>query len=189
VAIVAVKRTYDAPYLRDLLQASLDKVHLRISYDSRRAESARLIYPYGLIAGLGFWYCACYDYKREAHIWLRVDRINALERAEELAPREAMSMSEWMQLSPDEGQPMVQLNASVTSRGMKELDWSDFADAFAHHRNGSATIKKMVPASSIDFYARIFVQLGSEVVVKSPPELVEAICAKSQSVLSLYKNK
>jgi predicted DNA-binding transcriptional regulator YafY len=59
VAIVAVKRTYDAPYLRDLLQASLDKVHLRISYDSRRAESARLIYPYGLIAGLGFWYCAC----------------------------------------------------------------------------------------------------------------------------------
>jgi len=186
IAMVSVKRVYEAPYLSDLLRASLDQVHLRIKYDSRRAASERLIFPYGLISGLGFWYCACYDYKREANAWLRVDRITELERAEELAPRETMPMSEWMQLSPDAQQQMVKVNASVTAKGMKELDWSDFADAFTHNRNGSATIKKMVPASSIDFYARIFLPLGCEVVVKSPPELVAAICAKAQSVLSLY---
>ena len=80
VAAVGVARRYDAPFLADLLRAALDEVHLRIAYDSRRGVSERLIFPYGLIAGLGFWYCACYDYKRGSHAWLRADRIRSLER-------------------------------------------------------------------------------------------------------------
>src|SRR5579875_3081315 len=44
VAAVGVDRTYDAPFLANLLQAACDGAHLRIGYDSRRGSSERVIY-------------------------------------------------------------------------------------------------------------------------------------------------
>jgi predicted DNA-binding transcriptional regulator YafY len=78
----------------DLLQAARDEVHLHISYDLRRGSSERLIFPYGLVAGLGFWYCACYGYRRGIHAWLWADRIRSLERVDALEPPETLTLPE-----------------------------------------------------------------------------------------------
>src|SRR5690242_3243111 len=62
VVVMGNERIYDAPLLPDLLRAALDGVHLRVTYDSRSGVAERTIYPFGLYAANGFWYCACYDY-------------------------------------------------------------------------------------------------------------------------------
>lgn len=186
VAAVGVERTYDAPFLANLLQAAFDRAHLRIAYDSRRGSSERVIYPYGLIAGLGFWYCACFDYKRSDHVWLRADRVRSLERVEGLDPPEAMTLPEWLRRPAGIRQVNLRLRAMVTARGMKELDWSAFPGALVRGTDGSGRIDMDMPMSSLDFYARLFLRLGTEAVVESPAELIDILRREAQDILSLY---
>jgi predicted DNA-binding transcriptional regulator YafY len=186
VAVVGVPRTYEAPFLADLLQAAMDQVHLRISYESRNSHSERIIYPYGLIAALGFWYCACYDYKRRAHAWLRADRIGALKRVQGRDARQPMTLDEWLAQSSQVSEETVRLKATVSARGMKNLDWSVFREGLAQNANGSGTIDVDVPVSSLDFYARVLLPLGGQATVKSPPQLVKLLTATAREISSLY---
>src|SRR5947209_11542270 len=64
VAILEPQRNFHAPFLPDLLAASVDRVHLLVEYESRRRVASRRIYPIGVYAAEGFWYVACYDYAR-----------------------------------------------------------------------------------------------------------------------------
>src|SRR5918995_6694973 len=71
VAVVEPVREYEAPLVGDLLQAALDGVHLEVTYDSiRSGVSERVIFPFGLYASQGFWYCFCLDYRREQNVSL-----------------------------------------------------------------------------------------------------------------------
>ena len=75
VAVVEPVREYEAPLLGELLGDALDGEHLKVIYDSiRSGASARVIYPFGLYASQGFWYCACFDLKGRANVSLRADR-------------------------------------------------------------------------------------------------------------------
>jgi predicted DNA-binding transcriptional regulator YafY len=186
VAVVGVARTYDAPFLADLLQAARDEVHLRIGYDSRHGPSERLIFPYGLVAGLGFWYCACYDYRRGIHAWLRADRIRSLERVDALEPPAAMTLPEWLRRPREADSDALRLRAAVTARGMKELDWSAFGDALVQEEDGSGRIDMAIPTSSLDFYARLFLRLGREATIASPAELIAVLRREALAILSLY---
>ena len=96
VVVVQPAPNYEAPLLADILQASLARVHLLIEYESMTRVATRLIYPYGLYSAQGFWYCACYDYERQASIALRVDRIRTLQRQEGTAPLEERSVRRWL---------------------------------------------------------------------------------------------
>jgi predicted DNA-binding transcriptional regulator YafY len=186
VAVVGIARTYDAPFLADLLQAARDEVHLRIGYDSRRGHSERLIFPYGLVAGLGFWYCACYDYRRGIHAWLRADRMRSLERVDALEPPEVLTLPEWLRRPREADPDALHLRAAVTARGMKELDWSAFGDALVQETDGSGRIDMAIPVSSLNFYARLFLRLGREATIASPPELIAVLRWEAHAILSLY---
>ena len=48
LAMPESRKSYQAPYLRELLDAAIAKIHLRIRYDSRSGLSERIIFPYGL---------------------------------------------------------------------------------------------------------------------------------------------
>lgn len=186
VAVVGQERCYDAPFLADLLQAALDGIHLRIGYDSRGGSSERLIYPYGLIAGLGFWYCACFDGTRGGHVWLRADRITALERVKGLEKPETMTLTEWRRRSEHVDGDMLLLKATVTARGMKELDWSAVGEGLTLDQDGAGRIQTTVPSSSLDFYTRLFLRLGSEAILTSPEELIVALRREAQALLARY---
>jgi predicted DNA-binding transcriptional regulator YafY len=81
VAIVEPVHDYEAPLLKELLSAALDGAHLKVTYDSiRSGVSERVIFPFGVYASQGFWYCACYDHKREMNVALRADRFLRAER-------------------------------------------------------------------------------------------------------------
>jgi len=159
VAVVGVERTYEAPLLQELLQAAIDRRHLRVKYDSRQRASERLIFPYGLVAALGFWYCACYDYRRNAHSWLRADRVTSLKQAPNVGPRTPMTLTQWLHQSPDLDTKKLRLRATITALGMKALDWSAFHQGLTRVSDGSGVIDMWMPASSVDFYARQFLQI------------------------------
>jgi len=186
VAVAGQERRYDAPFLAGLLRAALDEVHLRIGYDSRRGPSERLVYPYGLVAALGFWYCACFDGARGGHVWLRADRVTALERVEGLEKPEMMTLTAWLARPEHVDGDVLVLKATLTARGMKELDWSAIGEGLTQDRDGAGRIGTTIPVASLDFYTRLFLRLGSDAVVTSPEELIAALRRAAQALLARY---
>jgi predicted DNA-binding transcriptional regulator YafY len=186
VAMVTIPRIYEAPLLAELLRAARDGSHLRIAYESRRGSSERLIYLYGLYAGLGFWYCACFDYSRRVHASLRADRIVWLEQVEGQEQPPAMTLQAWL------GQPRVadrtlHVRAKVTPRGMKMIDWSGFGSALIQTASGGGEIDMHIPVTGLEHYARLLLPPAGEVEVESPPELIDLLRQAARAVLARYQ--
>ncbi|EFH82603.1 helix-turn-helix transcriptional regulator [Ktedonobacter racemifer] len=119
LVISGTQRDYTAPLLTELLQAAIDEVHLNIKYESRSQTTERLIYPYGLYATDGFWYCACFDHRRLLHVSLRADRVLSLQRVEGLTQPAKMSLRAWLQVNDPDEEPLLELCVIINKRGMK----------------------------------------------------------------------
>jgi predicted DNA-binding transcriptional regulator YafY len=186
VVVAEPVRSYDAPFLPDVLRAALDGVHLRISYDSRSGVAERLIYPYGLYAAHGFWYCACYDYRRGVSLGLRADRVLSLERAEGLGQPSPISLREWLRTRESDAELSVHLRARVSREGAKGFDLGTVFGQIEVNELGEGVIDTWIPESEVDYFATRFLLFGTEVVVESPPCLIAAIRRKARAIAELY---
>jgi predicted DNA-binding transcriptional regulator YafY len=189
VVVLEPRPSYRAPLLPDILEAALDGVHLRIVYDSRSGVSERLIYPHGLYAAHGFWYCLCHDYRRERTLSLRVDRVRRLERVGGLTLPAPLSVPDWFEVSHRDAADFLPLRARVTARGAKSFELNTMFGEIPTDGAGAGVIEARIPASEIEYYADRFLTLGTELRVESPPELIEAMRAKAEAVACLYKQE
>jgi predicted DNA-binding transcriptional regulator YafY len=188
VAVVEPVREYEAPLLGGLLSAALDGVHLEVTYDSiRSGVSERVIFPFGLYASQGFWYCFCFDYRREQNISLRADRFRKVESVEGFTRPAHVPISDWVRRSvEDGGSEMLEVQAYVSERGMKSFELASLFGKIGRDSKGRGVIVARVPRSEIDFYAARLLSAGTEVKVKSPPELVELMRRKAKEIAELY---
>jgi predicted DNA-binding transcriptional regulator YafY len=186
VVVVQPARTYEAPFLGEVLRASVDGAHLEIVYESVSRVATRLIYPYGLFASQGFWYCACHDGERAADIALRVDRIRALERREDLEPPPSKSIREWLQTRECDAGDMVHLRARVTPKGAKRFELSVLFGEGAVDERG--LLEADLPRSELAWFADQLLPLGTDVIVEAPPELVEMILRKVEAIVESLRS-
>lgn len=185
VIVTGNERSYEAPLLPDLLRATLDGAHVRVTYDSRSGVAERVIYPFGLYAANGFWYCACYDYRRAGNVSLRADRFLALDRVEGYAPPHALSLREWLETRERDAPDPVRLRALISPQGMKRFDpGGEFGEIAVTDAGG--VIDAIIPASEIDYFATRLLPLAGEVVVTSPPQLIAALHRAARDIVRLY---
>jgi predicted DNA-binding transcriptional regulator YafY len=192
VAVVEPVREYEAPLLGELLKAALDGAHLKIVYDSvRSGVSERVVYPFGLYASQGFWYCACFDHKRSANVSLRADRFLSAERAKGFERPSHVPLDNWTRMVRSYGGERLRLRVRVSERGTKSFELvSLFGRIGANgqtkwHRGG--IIEADIPRSEVSFYASRLLSVGTDVRVESPPELVETLRNKALEVMRLYE--
>ena len=184
VAVLEPVREYEAPLLGELLSAALDGAHLEVVYDSARSGvSQRVIFPFGLYASAGYWYCACFDRKRGANVSMRADRFLAAERVEGYERPEHLPLERWLRSRGDAHEERVRLLARVTVRGPKSVE---LASLFGRVPPGGGAIEAEIPRRELDYYASRLLSVGTDVVVESPPELVEALREKAGEVATLY---
>jgi predicted DNA-binding transcriptional regulator YafY len=185
VVVMGNERHYDAPLLPDLLRAARDGAHLRVIYDSRSGVAERVIYPFGLYAANGFWYCACYDYRRAGNVSLRADRFRAAERIDGRTPPHALSLRQWLEIRERDAPDPVRLRALVSPQGMKRFDpGMEFGEIAMTEAGG--VIDTVIPASEIGYFATRFLPLAGEVVVTSPPQLIAVLYRAAQEIVRLY---
>jgi predicted DNA-binding transcriptional regulator YafY len=190
VAIIARPHGDPAPLLGEILRAALDGVHLRVVYDSRSGVSERIIFPFGLFAWGGGWYCACYDEKRGRKVSLRADRVVSLAREEGRdRPAPPGPLADWLDVTKrDDGQGLV-LRVTVTARGMKSVNLRAvcaFGQASLRPDGHGGVIDGAIPRHEIDWYAAQLLAEGADVIVESPPELIAAIRRHVHTVAELY---
>lgn len=183
VAVLDPVRDYEAPLLGELFRAAVEGSHLKAVYDSASGVSERLIYPFGVFAYRGFWYCACRDHKRGKVVTLRADRFQRVEPVEGFERPHHVPPDEWIEGG---GEETLGLRAYATGRGARSFELTSLFGRVETDGNGRGVVETRIPPSSIDFYAMRLLGLGPDVIVESPPELIEAMREKAQAVVRLY---
>jgi predicted DNA-binding transcriptional regulator YafY len=180
-------RDYEAPLLGELLSAALDRAHLKVTYDSiESGVTERVIFAYGLYASQGYWYCVCFDRRREMNVPMRADRFLSAERVEGFEPPPELSIQGWLSEAREAVSERLRVRARVTERGRKSFELTTLFGTIAPDEGGSGTIEAEIPLSEIDYYASRLLSVGTDVTVEYPPELVEAIQNKASEVVRLY---
>jgi predicted DNA-binding transcriptional regulator YafY len=190
VFVAGPARGYEAPLLGELLRAALDGAHLRVTYDSiRSGVSERVIFPYGLYASQGYWYCACFDHRRGGNAPMRADRFLSAERVGGFEVPPELSIQEWMSAAPQEaaGGERMRVRARVTERGRKSFELESLFGRI--EPNESGLVEAEIPRSEIDYYASRLLNVGTDVFVDSPPELAAAIETKAHEIVLLYRSR
>ena len=187
MAIIARPVGDPAPLLGDLLQAALDGAYLRIVYESRSGRSERTIFPFGIYAMGGCWYCACRDDRRGANLSLRADRVCAISRVEgERARPPHIPMAHWFDVVERDDGHGLPLRAVVTPRGMLSYDLRVLFGAIRPDGQGGGVIEGAIPRSEIAWYANRLLAAGPDIVVESPQELIVALRAQAAGIAGLY---
>lgn len=185
VAVVEPVREYEAPLLGELLSAALDGAHLEVAYDSvGSGVSERIIFPHGLYASEGYWYCACFDRKRGAHVSMRADRFLSVGRVSGYERPPHAPLENWRRGGGDGGGLL--LRARVAERGTKSFELASLFGRVEPDGLGGGTVEAEIREQEIDYYASRLLGVGTDVVVESPPELVEAVRDKAREVARLY---
>lgn len=187
IAILDPIRVFAAPLLGALLRAAVAGSHLMADYDSASGRSKRVIYPFGVFASRGYWYCACHDYRRGKTVSLRADRFCAIEPVAGYEPPSLVPPEEWVAEPESRSGEMLELRASVSTNRLKSIELAALFGQIATEHDGPGIINARIPASSIDFYASRLLSLGTDVIVESPPELIRAMRATSKAIASLYE--
>jgi predicted DNA-binding transcriptional regulator YafY len=186
VFVAGPVRDYEAPLLDELLSAALDGAHLKVTYDSiESGVTERVIFPYGLYASQGYWYCACFDRRREMNVPMRADRFLAAQRVEGFEPPHELSVQDWMNTAREVFSERLRVRARVTERGRKSFELTSLFGRIMPEDDGAIEVK--IPRSEIDYYASRLLSVGTDVFVDSPPELVEAIKNKARDIVRLYR--
>ena len=180
-------RDYEAPLLDELLSAALDGAHLKVTYDSiESGVTERVIFPYGLYASQGYWYCACFDRRREMNVPMRADRFLSVERVEGLEPPPGLSVRDWISTARQTIGERLRVSARVTERGRKSFELTSLFGKVMPDKGGGGIVEAEISSGDLDYYASRLLGVGTEIVVYRPPELVEAIQYKAREVVRLY---
>jgi predicted DNA-binding transcriptional regulator YafY len=184
-SIAIPRRRQRAPLLEALIEATGRDGRerwLRIAYQSARRRTHCTIYPREVFAQEGFWYCRAHVHETGEERLYRVDRLLALEAAEDA------SLPEHPPPTPDysdSAHPLVV--ALLTASGAARLESEPhLGQILLRQEGGGASLSFRCPPAELDYYARLFVMLGREAEVREPPELRQRIARLGQQITELY---
>ena len=187
-SIAVPRRRQHAPFLDALIEATGQmgqRRWLRITYQSARRRTFCTIYPRAVFAQQGFWYCNAYVHETGAERMYRVDRIVALE------PADNTNLPERPPPAPpydDDAHPLIV--ATVTASGAARLESEPhLGQILMRQPDGSAELSFRCPPGELDFYARLFAMLGCEADVSGPPELREQLRVLGEQLAEHYRER
>lgn len=177
---------YDAPLLPSLLAAAREGAHLRVEYESRSGRSERVIAPFGLYASAGFWYCACYDYRRDDLLALRADRLLSAEAVAQDGAPELPTLREWLRTRWSGPTETRDLRLVVSPEARRRFEFGFFAAPLVPDEQGGGVIEGAIPVAEIDYFASRLLPMGASVRAEAPPELIAALRERARAIVGMY---
>lgn len=178
------KQAVSAPYLNELITASLEHKQLNIRYQSVKQVSQKVLEPIGIYASNGFWYLFALDQEIGEPRHFRVDRIKRLSITEEIFDSSIKLDHIETDYRPREA---VKLVAYLTESGVKQcLENRYLHKGVQEQRNGRSELSLLIDKSDIAFTAEFFLLLGKEAKVTAPRELVQLLKEKTNELSKIY---
>jgi predicted DNA-binding transcriptional regulator YafY len=187
-AVVSPRRAYQAPLLNQLLEASLEEVHLRAVYESRSSRSERVLFPHGIFSEHGFWYCVAHEPERDRLLTLRADRFVTIEPVGGLPKPPSLDLREWLEgRFRGTGEHDLALHLRANRRAAKSFEFVSIFGERALDEAGQVTVEGTIPRREIHYYATQLLPLGADVHVLSPRQLAEELRSMAGAVVELYR--
>lgn len=200
-------------HLEVLLGAAIDQSILTIQYDGKKGVAERRIQPIGLYSYNGFWYCPAYCFQRQAYRLFRADRIKHVEKSstevgalkqvhwqidceKEGSVKHSLdnkkllydSIMDWLTYSEQNGRNLVPFVVELTRDGTRQAkSILDLVRVVEERTDGTGWIDTRIPRAEIPFFAELVWNLGMEVVVKEPQELISYVREKANKMVEHYR--
>lgn len=175
-----------APQLKELLEAALDQAVVRIEYQSLRGPEERVIQPVGVYAHEGLWYCPAYCFRKDAMRLFRVDHVSQVRRLQGPPwPRKdiaGLTLSDYYDHVRTRVEKAV-LEVDLTPVGLRRLE-PMFGTVTQTPAGGHLRLE--IETANIEFFARMFLGMGTDARVRAPEALVRRIREILQQQLVLY---
>lgn len=179
------KRTIASPFLKDIIEASIQNNILIIKYHSKSADKIREVKPIGTYAYDGLWYMPALDTQNNMVQLFRVDRILSLENSNRALDFE-MDLADWFNGFNTIKTP-IRLYVTLTREGIRECQskaWLQPHIVITDSENGY--IDTIIDESEIEFISNYFFQLGTCAKVIEPQEMVNNIKKKAHDMVNHY---
>ena len=181
------KRECEAPFLQSLLEKSIQKMPLKIKYQSEKEISDRIIFPIGVYSNDGIWYLPAYDYQKQGIRLFRADRVIDIEDAEgdfEIVPTTlADILYDYKVKNP------VHLYVKLSNRGVIRCKNNPYFETNVKYKeNGvGGYIDTIIDKSDLEYTGQFFISLGEDAKVIEPTEMKEYIISFAEKILDHYQ--
>jgi predicted DNA-binding transcriptional regulator YafY len=178
---------HDAPFLREIIIAAINKNILIIQYNSHKSRSNKKIVPLGIYAYNGKWYSPALDIELMEYRLYRVDRIKNLKNSGD-TNENLMSLKEWFDNYPitNPVNLYVQLNRVAY---LECLDIYFLQNDLKYINDNYYALEKTIDLSEIPFYTKILLKLGTNAKVIEPSLLVDNFKREIMCLHKLYDIK
>lgn len=181
------RRTIDAPFLKDVLEHSIENRTLHIQYESKTGMKKKHIRPIGVYAHDGLWYLPAYDYDKKKILLYRVDRILSILSTEK-SEEEFMNLEEWFNFY--EVKNPIRLHVQLTMEGVRQCKSVPYFDGFVVTKEDeTGYIDTMIDKGELSFITTLFFRLGSHALILEPNELIDGILKQAEEILTMYQNE
>ena len=178
------KRSVASPYLKEIIEASIENNVLIVEYMSKTTSRKREIKPVGVYAYDGLWYMPGYDVGSEKVQLFRVDRILSMEKSD-VTLELKMSLADW--LANDTVEAPVRLFAELTREGIRQckgVPWLEPHIVITGEDIGY--VDTIIDKKELEYVSDYFGRLGTCTKVIEPPEIVENILKRARSLMEHY---
>ena len=181
------KRTIDTPFLKDILEHSIENKNLHIQYESKSGMRKKHIRPIGVYAHDGLWYLPAYDYHKKKILLYRVDRILSILSAEKNED-DFMNLKEWFNFH--EVKNPVRLHVILTVEGVRQCKSVHYFDGFVGtQEDGTGYIDTIIDRGELNFITSLFLRLGSHARILEPKELIVGLRKQAEEILAMYQDE
>lgn len=189
------RRHTDNPYLRPLLDASLQQQAIQVVYDSKEGAKCRVIQPIGVYSHNGYWYCPAYCHLKERFLLFRVDRILKVEPAEDSVSAVDLSqysIMDWFypkssELMGTDADGSLEVVVRLTKEGVRRCQWEAYyKDALHVNQDDTGTLRLRIFASEQDYYISYFLGFGADAVIMEPESMVERVRSAVKRLTEAY---
>ncbi len=183
------KRGLSSPFLKEIIEASLENNILDIKYQSKDSTRNREISPLGVYSYDGFWYMPAMDFSHgEIHVF-RLDRILELKNTKKNYAS-AINLNHWLEAqSTQEPREAVHLYAELTREGIRQCmsqPWLEPHVKITGEEQGC--VDMYIDKSELAYVSAFFLQLGTNAKVIKPQEVIDYICKQLQETILHYSS-
>ncbi|WP_028778460.1 helix-turn-helix transcriptional regulator [Shimazuella kribbensis] len=182
-------RQVKSPYLGILLDAAVQQKVVCFEYESKSGKLSREIQPIGIYASSGLWYCPAYCFMRKDYRLFRCDKISSEIRLSTTDPIDLrdIHLGNRIAITKEKKTPLrlyVELNREGVQKCETELGRHINVNI---REDGSGWLENQIDPQSIPFFAKFFIGLGKDAMVKKPSILIDKIKEMLIEMMQQYK--
>lgn len=175
---------HDAPFLKEIINAAINKNISAIEYMSCGSVSDKRIVPLGIFAHNSKWYCPGYDMDLKQYRLYRADRITKFVNTNEVFT-DIMSLDRWLSDYPVPNP--IKLTAELSRSAYLECRDIYFLQSDLRYVSDDLYIlDKTIDKDEIPFYTKLILKLGRNAKVKEPADMITDLKDEIRQMAAIY---